>query len=64
MRVVADRNRCAGNGQCVLTDAAIFDQDEEEGRVVVLNERPGAESAERVRQAVRLCPVRALAIEE
>ena len=64
MRISADRDVCIGSGQCVLTEPAVFDQSEEDGLVELLTDRPGAEAADQVRQAVRLCPAQALSVEE
>jgi ferredoxin len=63
MRIVADLGRCVGAGQCVLTDPDAFDQSEDDGTVVVVRERPADDAAtERARQAVHLCPSRALSL--
>jgi ferredoxin len=64
MRVVADRDVCIGAGMCVLTAPAVFDQDDDEGLVVVLVDLPGEADTAAVREAVRLCPSGALSIEE
>ena len=64
MRISADRDVCIGSGQCVLTEPAVFDQSEEDGLVELLTDRPGAEAADQVRQAVRLCPAQALSVDE
>jgi ferredoxin len=64
MRLVADQNRCAGAGQCVLTDPALFDQSQEDGTVIVLTRHPAAGQHDHARQAVRLCPSGALSLEE
>ncbi|MET9145414.1 ferredoxin [Streptomyces sp. NPDC004042] len=61
-RVRADRDRCVGAGQCVLAAPAVFDQDEEDGLVRVLAERPPASRADAVREAVRACPSGALTL--
>jgi ferredoxin len=63
MRLVVDRNRCIGSGQCVLTEPDVFDQDEEDGRVVILPAVPGDPRATPgVRQAVLFCPSGALTL--
>ena len=62
MRIVADSSRCAGAGQCVLTDPELFDQSEEDGTVIVLVPRPAAAHQDRAAQAVRLCPSGAITI--
>jgi ferredoxin len=64
MRIIADRDRCVGSGQCVLTEPNVFDQDEEDGIVELLVERPDADSEKNARQAVQLCPSQALSISE
>ncbi|MDA3628775.1 ferredoxin [Saccharopolyspora sp. WRP15-2] len=62
MRIEADLDRCAGAGQCVLSAPTWFDQDEEDGRVIVLAAEVDGSGAEEVREAVRLCPAQALAL--
>jgi ferredoxin len=65
MRIVADTSRCAGAGQCVLTDPALFDQSEDDGTVVVLKPEPAdARQVARARQAVHICPSQALSLRE
>ncbi|GHA81942.1 ferredoxin [Streptomyces tendae] len=58
----AARDRCVGAGQCVLAAPAVFDQDEQKGLVLVLDENPPAAQSDAVRQAVRACPSGALAL--
>ncbi|SDY12326.1 ferredoxin [Amycolatopsis xylanica] len=55
MKVHADRDRCVGSALCVLTEPAVFDQDDG-GLVVVLSD----EESGRVRDAIDLCPSQAL----
>lgn len=64
MRIIIDRERCVGAGQCVLTDPEIFDQSEDDGRVVLLTDRPAGGSADTVRRAVGFCPSHALSVAE
>ncbi|AGZ42540.1 ferredoxin [Actinoplanes friuliensis] len=58
VHVAADRDLCVGAGNCVLTAPDVFDQDEE-GLVAVLDTDPAA-AADRVAQAVDLCPAGAI----
>ncbi|WP_152363127.1 ferredoxin [Microlunatus speluncae] len=59
MRIVADQHVCVGSGMCALTAPEYFDQDEEDGRVVLLADE--AEDCDtEVREAVLLCPSGAL----
>ncbi|MDA2807826.1 ferredoxin [Nocardiopsis suaedae] len=62
MRIGADRDRCIGAGMCVLTAADLFDQDEEEGLVRVLDGAPAADRERDALRAARLCPSGALAV--
>ena len=59
-RVEADRDRCVGAGTCVLTLPSVFDQDDDEGLVVILDPDPPAASADLVARAVQLCPAGAI----
>jgi ferredoxin len=63
MLIKADRDVCIGSGQCVLTEPAVFDQDDD-GIVVLLTDEPGDEAIEPARAAVDLCPSRALSVEQ
>ncbi|WP_326689705.1 MULTISPECIES: ferredoxin [unclassified Streptomyces] len=56
MHVTGDREVCVGAGQCVLAAPDVFDQDEEEGLVVVLREHPGEARREAVEEAADTCP--------
>ena len=60
--ISAERERCVGAGQCVLAAPAVFDQDEADGLVRVLDEDPPASGAHGVREAVWACPSGALTL--
>jgi ferredoxin len=59
MHITADRDRCVSSGMCALTSADYFDQDEDDGRVVLLADEAEDGDTE-VEDAVRLCPSGAL----
>jgi ferredoxin len=63
MRINADTTVCIGSGQCVLTEPAVFDQDDD-GIVTLLTDHPEGEAAAHARDAVTLCPSRAITITE
>ncbi|GEB47995.1 MULTISPECIES: ferredoxin [Streptomyces] len=63
MRVEVDRPRCVASGQCVLVAPDVFDQDDD-GIVVTLDERPDAPRHEDVREAAAICPAAAIALRE
>ncbi|MEU3479494.1 ferredoxin [Streptomyces sp. NPDC033754] len=57
-----DRDRCLGAGMCALTAPLVFDQDEDEGLVVLLDVRPPQEQLAAVRVAAGVCPASAIAL--
>jgi ferredoxin len=58
MKITVDQDKCVASGQCVLVAPEVFDQRDEDGIVVLLQEQTQAGTA---REAARICP--ALAIE-
>ncbi|MSQ21049.1 MAG: ferredoxin [Betaproteobacteria bacterium] len=64
MRIRIDQHRCIGAGQCVRTAPGIFDQREEDGIVILLNESPSQARRQEVQKAVMLCPSQSIKIEE
>ncbi|WP_405147294.1 (4Fe-4S)-binding protein [Sphaerisporangium sp. NBC_01403] len=62
MRIKADTDVCIGAGMCVLTAPEVFDQSEEDGTVLLLEEEPAAAQEAGVRRAVQVCPSGALSI--
>jgi ferredoxin len=64
MKIIVDRDKCIGSGQCVMTEPAVFDQDEDDGLVVLLQASPGAEYAAAVRDAAMICPSQAITVED
>lgn len=66
MRIHLKQDLCVGAGLCVLSSAAVFDQRDEDG-VVVLHEgqeSPDPQFHDAVRGAARKCPALAIVIEE
>jgi ferredoxin len=64
VKIVGDRSICIGAAMCSLTAPALFDQDPEQGLVVVLNERPAGPDLAAAREAVEMCPSGALSLVE
>jgi ferredoxin len=64
MRITVNRSRCIAAGQCVLKAPLVFDQDEKDGIVIVLQEKPGPELEAAARLAARVCPSEAITIED
>jgi ferredoxin len=64
MKVTVDQNICASSGNCVMNAPEVFDQRDQDGVVVLLNEHPSDYQAEGARQAAAACPAQAIYIEE
>lgn len=64
MRVIIDKEKCVGAGACVLTSPAVFDQDEDDGKVILLMETPDEALRHEVVESVNVCPASALIITE
>jgi ferredoxin len=64
MRVTVNEDRCVGSGQCVLSAETVFDQRDEDGIVMLLDDEPPAGQHDAVRRAATLCPARAITLSE
>jgi ferredoxin len=64
MRVIVDKAKCVGSGGCVLTSPSVFDQDDDEGKVILRVENPDERLRAEVAESVNVCPTNALAISE
>ena len=60
MKVIADRARCIGAGQCVMVASDIFAQGDDDGLVVIKLDEITAERAADIELAILSCPTRAL----
>jgi ferredoxin len=60
VRVEVDAPKCVASGQCVLIAPEVFDQRDEDGQVVLLNEQPAPELLDRVRESALVCPAAAI----
>lgn len=64
MKVSVDQDKCCGAGTCVLLAPDVFDQRDEDGIVVLLDETPSADLHDIVREAVSVCPGVAISVNE
>ena len=60
MRIELDESKCVAAGQCVVAAPDVFDQRDDDGIAVVLDETPGPELHDEVREAVAMCPAAAI----
>ena len=63
MKVLVDRGKCQGYGNCVVAEPSVFDLDDD-GVVKLLTEDPADSLRDQVKDAVRACPMRALQLED
>ena len=64
MRVIVDVDKCIGAGSCVRAAANVFGQSDDDGLVILLQETPPDDEMTAVKNAARLCPARAIVVEE
>ncbi|WP_432141235.1 ferredoxin [Streptomyces sp. bgisy084] len=64
MHLSIDRDRCIGAGMCALTAPEVFDQDAEDGLVLLRTAAPPPGQHARARLAAGLCPAAALTVTE
>lgn len=64
MDVRVDRHRCAGSGLCMAQVPAVFDQSDEDGKVLLTAPAPGPDLAGAVRRAAARCPSGAITLHE
>jgi ferredoxin len=56
VKVAVDASLCIGSGMCAMTAPAVFDQNEEEAVVILLDDSPPEIQREAVLLAVQRCP--------
>ncbi|MEV5825562.1 ferredoxin [Spirillospora sp. NPDC052242] len=63
-RLSIDRDACRGAGQCAYNAPDLFDQDEDDGLVVLLNAEPAPGRLQSARRAADACPNRVIVLTE
>ncbi|MBE1582435.1 ferredoxin [Nonomuraea angiospora] len=63
MKIIIDQDKCVASGQCVMAADDVFDQRDEDGVVVLLNDDPSPGRLADVRQASLVCPALAITVE-
>ncbi|MER7925770.1 MULTISPECIES: ferredoxin [unclassified Streptomyces] len=64
MKVELDEPKCVASGQCVVAAPDVFDQRDDDGVAILLEERPAAELLDDVREAAAVCPAAAIRLVE
>ncbi|GAA1276748.1 ferredoxin [Planotetraspora silvatica] len=60
MKVEVEPDKCIASGQCVLIAGSVFDQNEDDGIVVLLGSEVTGGEEDAVLSAARVCPARAI----
>lgn len=63
MKIAIDWNLCEGNGICAVEAPEVFELDDDDNLIVLVDE-PADTQRERVDAAARSCPKRAISVEE
>lgn len=63
-RLRVDRARCIGAGMCALTAPGVFDQDPDDGRVLLLHAEPSSAHRAAAQVAAGVCPSGAITLHE
>jgi len=64
VKISIDKDKCISTGNCVLAAPGLFDQSEDDGTIVVLNDSPTPELHESARHAAATCPVLVIQVRE
>ncbi|MGQ4615832.1 ferredoxin [Nocardia sp. R7R-8] len=56
LHVLIDRERCTSCGDCVLSVPEVFDLDDHDAKVILLNAEPDISLADALEQAADDCP--------
>lgn len=60
MRIQLDVDKCEAFAACIVAAPEVFDFDDEENIAILLDDSPSTGLREKVKEAVRNCPVRAI----
>lgn len=64
MQVHVNTPRCIGAGNCVMAAPDVFDQGEDDGLVILLQEFPADDQRAAVTRAAQLCPAAIIQLTE
>ncbi|MCE0762486.1 ferredoxin [Pseudonocardia sp. RS010] len=64
MKMIVDYDLCEGHAECVVAAPEIFEMDEAGEKVVLLQEYPDESLRDKAIEAVKICPIAALQLED
>ncbi|MET0700170.1 MAG: ferredoxin [Mycobacterium sp.] len=62
MKVIAEQDKCVSAGNCVAHAPQVFDQDDDDGSVILLDPTPSDDLADAVKEAAAACPAMAIRV--
>ncbi|MGQ4599832.1 ferredoxin [Nocardia sp. R6R-6] len=64
LQVLIDRDRCTSCGDCVLSVPEVFDLDDRDAKVILLDAQPDSSLLAALEQAVEDCPTDVIEIQQ
>ncbi|MFC9978550.1 ferredoxin [Gordonia sp. NPDC127522] len=64
MKITIDQDKCIASGQCVAAASDVFDQRDEDGIAVLVNDDPPPSEADDVKHAAAMCPALAIHVQD
>lgn len=64
MKIEIHEDKCVAAGQCVAMAPEVFDQRDDDGVVILLEENPSEAQHENVRRAAAACPALAIVLQD
>ncbi|MFJ2843088.1 ferredoxin [Streptomyces griseofuscus] len=61
-RIEIEMDLCCGAGACALAAPAVFDQNDDDGTVILLDATPPADQREAAQEAAARCPTSAIRV--
>jgi ferredoxin len=60
MKIIIDEELCCASGLCTVKAGEVFDQRDEDGIAILLDEDPAPELHDDIREAAAVCPAAAI----
>jgi ferredoxin len=64
MKVIIHASKCALHGECVMAAPEVFEIEDDKDVVTVINPEPGEHLRTKVEDAVLMCPLAAISLED
>ena len=64
MRVVVDARLCKGYANCIVEAPDVFSFDDNTGKSVVIDAQPDPDMQAELDQAIHMCPVHAISLQD